>query len=76
MKQIGDYIQLFETNIALNKKVTSTMLGTNEILTDAQRLEKTTGQRFVVNNPNINVLLPSEIKDFDKTPLQVSARII
>lgn len=68
---LGEPLKEFDIEILVPKKVLNLILGPNKTLTDAERLEITTGQVIEVPNPNIKILFPSEVKDFDKIPLQV-----
>lgn len=68
--QMSEAIKNFEQDVIVNKKVIQGMLGDNDPLTDAERLEKTTGHIIVSSNPDIEVLFPNEMPDFDKLPLK------
>lgn len=49
-------------------------MGPDGFLTDAERLEKTEGQTVKGLFPEVTILKPHNVKNFDKLPLEVNIR--
>ncbi|KAF5296643.1 hypothetical protein FQR65_LT10183 [Abscondita terminalis] len=69
INQLLDKLQSKAKYASVDPKILKTLVGRDGTVTDADRLEKTTGL-FIPLNDNICVLNPAEIQDFDELTLE------